>query len=86
MTSRYRVLPSLELHVRREEKTARRDGGGDDFRGRAGPLVRMTGAFASRVLSSASAATFMCNNCSAIGAHFAAARVMWLEMAFEKFG
>ena len=42
--------------------------------------------YASRVLSSASAATFMCNNCSAIGYHFAAARVTWLEMPFENLG
>jgi len=43
-------------------------------------------AYARRVLSSASAATFMCNNRSAIDAHFVAGRVMCFEMAIENCG
>lgn len=42
--------------------------------------------YANREPNSASAATFMRNNCSAIGDHFEGTRVMSLETAFENMG
>lgn len=41
--------------------------------------------YTSRVVSSASAATFTCNNCSVIFDHFETARVMCMVMAVENF-